>query len=61
MYGIGGGELATPKQLKVAKVMFEVVGSGGSWTVRRYVFDGDRLSASSAKSYLEKPGAKAFR
>ncbi len=61
MYGIGGGELATPKQLKLAKVMFEVSSSAAGWTVRRYMFDGDRLARTTSKTYLERPGARAFR
>lgn len=61
MYAVGGRELTTPKQLKAAKIIFEMLSNDDGWTVRRYVFKGNKLVSTTSKSYLLKPGAKAFR
>ena len=61
MYGVGGGELTTPKQLKAANIIFEVLHGDDGWTVRRYLFKGDKLVSTTSQGYLLKPGARAFR
>jgi hypothetical protein len=64
MYGVGGGELRTPQQLKTAAVIFELLGpntDSGLYTVRRYQFKGDKLVATTSQDYYKRPGAKAFK
>lgn len=63
MYGVGGGELTTPKQLARAKVIFEVLGPGtdGLYTLRRYQFRGHKLVSTTSGDFLLRPRAKHFR
>lgn len=60
-YGVGGRELVTPKELKAAKLWFEVLTGDTSVTVRRYEFRGDKLVGTTSRDYLVRPGAGAFR
>jgi hypothetical protein len=63
MYGVGGGELRTPQQLKNAKVIFELLGPGtdGLYTLRRYQFSGNKLVGTTSREFILRPGAKFFR
>lgn len=63
MYGKGGGELTTPKQLKSAAVIFELLGPGtdGLYTLRRYQFKGDTLVSTTSADFLFRPAAKYYR
>lgn len=62
MFASGGRELTTPKQLKTASIIFELLGDQSSiWTVRRYEFKGDKLISTTEKEYFLKPGAAAFK
>ncbi len=64
MYGAGGGELRTPKQLKTASVIFELLGpntASGLYTLRRYQFKGDTLVATTSADFLGRPRAKFYR
>jgi len=61
MYGTGGGELATPRALKAARVIFEESSDGDVWTVTRFELRGDRLVKTTSKQYLMKPAEGAFR
>jgi len=64
MYGTGGGELRTPKQLKSAAVIFELLGPNtatGLYTLRRYQFRGDKLVSTTSRDFLVRPGSKFYR
>jgi hypothetical protein len=62
MYGVGGVELETPKQLKRANVIFELLGpASGRYTLRRYQFRGDKLVATTTGEYWLRPASKEFR
>lgn len=47
--------------VKKKAIIFEVLSDDDGWTVRRYVFKGNKLVSTTSKGYLLKPGAKAFR
>ena len=63
MYAVGGAELTTPKQLKSAAIIFELLGPGtaGTYTLRRYQFRGDKLVATTSREFLLKPGSKHYK
>jgi hypothetical protein len=60
--GVGGRALASPKELKAAKIMFVTTSdSNDFYSVTRYVFSGDRMASSTTKRYDREPGAGAYR
>jgi hypothetical protein len=63
MYAVGGAELTTPKQLKSAAIIFELLGPGteGTYTLRRYTFRGDKLVSTTSREFLLRPGAKHYK
>jgi hypothetical protein len=63
MYAVGGAELKTPKQLKAARVIFELLGPGteGTYTLRRYQFSGDKLVKTTSREFLLKPASKFYK
>lgn len=62
LYGRGGTEITSPRQLAKANVLFEVLtAADGTVTVRRYALRGNRVVGKSSKDYLRRPGAAAFR
>lgn len=64
MYGVGGGQLRTPQQLKGAAVIFELLGPNtetGRYTLRRYQFKGNTLVSTTSADYRRRPAASAYR
>lgn len=64
MYGIGGGELTTAKQLAKASVIFELLGpntADGTYTLRRYQFRGNKLASTTSRTFRLRPASKHFR
>lgn len=62
MLGAGGRTLGTPKALKHASLIFETLRlNDGTWTVRRYEFEGDTLVGTTEQGYRLQPGATAFQ
>jgi len=62
--GVGGRELSSPKARKTASVMFATLGPAsdtGLYTIRRFAFHGDKLTAVTEKEYILKPGAAGYR
>jgi hypothetical protein len=64
MYGAGGGELRTPRQLAAASVIFELLGPNtatGRYTLRRYQFRGHTLVKTTSAEYRKRPGPQLYR
>jgi hypothetical protein len=62
-YGVGGSLLRTPEAIKNASVLFILSGggTGEKWTLYRRQFSGDRLTGSSQRDFLVRPGATSFQ
>jgi hypothetical protein len=62
MYGVGGGKLTTPAQLKRANVIFELLGpdTDGIYILRRYQFRGDALISTSSGDFIRRPPARFY-
>jgi hypothetical protein len=63
LYGVGGGLLKTPDQVKAASVLFILSGggTGEKWTLYRHAFSGDKSAGTTQQDFLERPGAKAYQ
>jgi hypothetical protein len=63
MFAVGGAELGTPKQLKAAQIIFELLGPGteGTYTLRRYQFRGDKLVSTTMREFILRPGTKHYK
>ena len=64
MYGVGGGELSTAKQLAKASVIFELLGpntADGTYTLRRYQFRGNKLVSTTSRTFRRRPASRHFR
>lgn len=62
--GVGGRELASPRDRKTPSLMFATLGPAsdtGLYTIRRFAFRGDKLISVTEQQFLRMPGAAGYR